>query len=139
MKIFKAFILVAAIKCSTLNQNRVRRQIDWDFINANDGDTDNGGDTFKIEKYIASVYVSDRYARTELALNVKNFDTSSQNYTFAVNLKDDEYISGLSLRIGKNGAVSTGDVHKEADAKEIFLQDKASPMLNFFASNFLHK
>ena len=77
MKIFKAFILVAAIKCSTLNQNRVRRQIDWDFINANDGDTDNGGDTFKIEKYIASVYVSDRYARTELALNVKNFDTSS--------------------------------------------------------------
>ena len=61
---------------------------------------------------------------------------NSQNYTFAVNLKDDEYISGLFLRIGENGAVSTGDVHKEADAREIFLQDKASPILNFFCLKF---
>eukprot|EP00463_Aulacantha_scolymantha_P004700 TRINITY_DN5842_c0_g1_i1.p1 TRINITY_DN5842_c0_g1~~TRINITY_DN5842_c0_g1_i1.p1 ORF type:complete len:156 (-),score=26.28 TRINITY_DN5842_c0_g1_i1:1262-1729(-) len=124
MKIFKAFILGAAVESSTLNQERVRRQgdIDWNFINSNsNGNTVGNGEIFRINKYIASVYVSDRYARTELALAVKNNDlVNNQKYNFAVNLKDDEFISGLTMRIGQNGTVSTGDVHKELAAAEIF-------------------
>jgi uncharacterized protein YegL len=107
-----------------LNQERVRRQgdIDWNFINSNsNGNTVGNGEIFRINKYIASVYVSDRYARTELALAVKNNDlVNNQKYNFAVNLKDDEFISGLTMRIGQNGTVSTGDVHKELAAAEIF-------------------
>jgi uncharacterized protein YegL len=124
MKIFKAFILGAAVESSALNQERVRRQgdIDWNFINSNsNGNTVGNGEIFRINKYIASVYVSDRYARTELALAVKNNDlVNNQKYNFAVNLKDDEFISGLTMRIGQNGTVSTGDVHKELAAAEIF-------------------
>ena len=88
MKIFKAFILGAAVECSTLNQERVRRQreIDWNFINSNsNGNTVGNGEIFRINKYIASVYVSDRYARTELALAVKNNDlVNNQKYNFKV-------------------------------------------------------
>ena len=106
MKIFKAFILGAAVEGSALNQERVRRQgdIDWNFINSNsNGNTVGNGEIFRINKYIASVYVSDRYARTELALAVKNNDlVNNQKYNFAVNLKDDEFISGLTMRIGQN-------------------------------------
>ena len=131
MKIFKAFILGAAVECSTLNQERVRRQgdIDWNFINSNsNGNTVGNGEIFRINKYIASVYVSDRYARTELALAVKNNDqVNNQKYNFAVNLKDDEFISGLTMKIGENGTVSTGDVHKENTAAEIFAKEHCYP------------
>ena len=75
MKSLKACLLAAVIECSVLNQERVRRQIDWNFVDANsDENIEGNGETFRIQKYIASVYVSDRYARTELALNVKNND-----------------------------------------------------------------
>ena len=131
MKILKAFILGATVECSTLHnvqQERVRRQgdIDWSFINSNsNGNTVGNGEIFRIQKYIASVYVSDRYARTELALDVKNNDlVNSQKYNFAVNLKEDEFISGLTMRIGENGTVSTGDVHKEITAAEIFAKEQ---------------
>ena len=127
MRIFKAFLLGAAVECLTLNNERIRRQgdIDWNFINSNsNGNTVGNGEVFRINKYIASVYVSDRYARTELALAVRNNDlVNSQKYNFAVNLKDDEFISGLTMRIGKNGEVSTGDVHKELAAAEIFAKE----------------
>ena len=131
MKIFKAFILGAAVECSKLNQERIRRQgdIDWNFINSNsNGNTVGNGEIFRINKYIASVYVSDRYARTELALAVKNNDlVNNQKYNFAVNLKDDEFISGLTMKIGENGTVSTGDVHKENTAVEIFAKEHCFP------------
>jgi len=122
MKIFLLFILGAAVKCSLLNSERVRRQgdIDWNFINSNEN-TIGDVEIFRINKYIASVHISDRYARTELALAIKNNDLiNNQKYNFAVNLKDDEFISGLTMRIGENGTVSTGDVHKEMTAAEIF-------------------
>ena len=128
MKILTAFIFGAAVECSILQQERVRRQgdIDWNFINSNsNGNTVGNGEIFRIQKYIASVYVSDRYARTELALDVKNNDlVNSQKYNFAVNLKEDEFISGLTMRIGENGKVSTGDVHKEITAAEIFAKEQ---------------
>ena len=31
------------------------------------------------------------------------------------------------MRIGENGAISTGDVHKELTATEIFLQEQGYP------------
>ena len=75
MKILKAFIVAAVIECSVLNQERYRRQIDWNFVDSNSDENIEGiGEIFRIQKFIASVYVSDRYARTELALNVKNID-----------------------------------------------------------------
>ena len=124
MKILKAFMLGAAIDCSTLERVRRQGEIDWNFINSNSNGVGNG-EIFRIKKYIASVYISDRYARTELALAVKNNDqTNSQKYNFAVNLKEEEFISGLTMRIGENGTISTGDVHKENTAVEIFQKEK---------------
>ena len=81
MKILKAFIVAAVIECSVLNQERYRRQIDWNFVDSNSDENIEGiGEIFRIQKYIASVYVSDRYARTELALNVKNIDLVNSRF-----------------------------------------------------------
>ena len=46
-------------------------------------------------------------------------------------MKDDEFISGLTMRIGENGAVSTGDVHIEKTATEIFLQEQGFPSFTY--------
>ena len=129
MKIYELILFGTAVKCSILNpQVRDRRQaIDWNFANSNTHSTGGGGgdgEIFRINKYVASVYVSDRYARTELALAVKNQDEENdQKYNFAVNLKEDEFISGLTMRIGENGTVSQGDVHVEQTAAEIFAKE----------------
>ena len=79
------------------------------------------GSKFIIENYNVDLTITDRYVRTQIAMSVENKNTNrEEKYEFGVKLDEFEFISGLTLRIGDNGAVSVGDVHKEQEAEEIF-------------------
>ena len=79
------------------------------------------GSKFFIDNYNVDVSINDRYARTQIAVSVANKNTNSAElYEFGVNLDEFEFISGLTMRMGDDGAVSVGDVHKEQEAEEIF-------------------
>ena len=93
---------------------------------AGDGIGENGcvfklGSKFLIDNYNVDVTINDRYVRTQIAVSVANKNTNSAElYEFGVNLDQFEFISGLTMRMGDDGAVSIGDVHKEKEAEEIF-------------------
>ena len=79
------------------------------------------GSKFLIDNYNVDVNINDRYVRTQIAVSVANKNTNSAElYEFGVNLDEFEFISGLTMRMGDDGAVSVGDVHKEQEAEEIF-------------------
>ena len=79
------------------------------------------GSKFLIDKYNVDVTINDRYVRTQIAVSVTNKNTNNAEfYEFGVNLDEFEFISGLTMIMGDNGAVSVGDVHKEQEAEEIF-------------------
>ena len=79
------------------------------------------GSKFLIDNYNIDVTVNDRYVRTQIAVSVENKNTASAElYEFGVKLDPSEFISGLTMRMGDDGPVSTGDVHKEKEAEEIF-------------------
>ena len=76
---------------------------------------------FRIDNYKVDVTINDRYVRTQIAVSVTNRNTKQvENYEFGVNLDQFEFISGLTMRIGANGDVFNGDVHKEKEAQQIF-------------------
>ena len=75
------------------------------------------GSKFLIDNYNVDVTINDRYVRTQIAVSVANKNTNSAElYEFGVNLDHFEFISGLTMRMGDDGAVSIGDVHKEKEA-----------------------
>ena len=79
------------------------------------------GSKFIIENYNVDLTITDRYARTQIAMSVENKNTNrKEKYEFGVKLDESEFISGFTMRIGDSGAISVGDVHKEQDAEEIF-------------------
>ena len=79
------------------------------------------GSKFLIDNYNVDVTINERYVRTQIAVSVANKNTNlAELYEFGVNLDEFEFISGLTMRIGDDGAVSIGDVHKEQEAEEIF-------------------
>ena len=79
------------------------------------------GSKFLIDNYNVDVTINDRYVRTQIAVSVANKNTNSAElYEFGVNLDQFEFISGLTMRMGDDGAVSIGDVHKEKEAEQIF-------------------
>jgi len=62
-----------------------------------------GNDKFRIKTYRVTVNVQDRYVRTEVAVQVKNKNPSeTQKYEFGVKLDETEFISSLTMRVGKN-------------------------------------
>ena len=79
------------------------------------------GSKFLIDNYNVDVSINERYVRTQIAVSVVNKNTENAGiYEFGVNLDEFEFISGLTMRMGDDGAVSVGDVHKEQEAEEIF-------------------
>merc|ERR1719443_426115 len=79
------------------------------------------GSKFLIDNYNVDVTINDRYVRTQIAVSVENKNNNTAElYEFGVNLDEFEFISGLTMRMGDDGAVSVGDVHKEQEAEEIF-------------------
>ena len=79
------------------------------------------GSKFFIDNYNVDVSINERYVRTQIAVSVANKNTNiAELYEFGVNLDEFEFISGLTMRIGDDGPVSIGDVHKEQEAEEIF-------------------
>ena len=91
-----------------------------------DGVGENGcvfklGSKFLIDKYNVEVTINDRYVRTQIAVSVSNKNTNNaEYYEFGVNLDEFEFVSGLTMRMGDDGDVFIGDVHKEQEAQEIF-------------------
>ena len=76
---------------------------------------------FLINNYNVDVTVKDRYARTQIAVSVTNMNSNSDElYKFGVALDEIQLISGFTMRMGDDGAVSHGDIHKEKEAQEIF-------------------
>jgi len=60
-------------------------------------------DKIRIKTYRVTVNVQDRYVQTEVAVQVKNKnENETEYYEFGVKLDETEYISSLTMRIGKN-------------------------------------
>lgn len=79
------------------------------------------GSKFLIDHYRHTLRISDRYVRSEIAMVIENKNNQDlEIYDFGVNLDPLEFISGLTIRVGDNGPVSSGDVHLEQEAQEIF-------------------
>ena len=76
---------------------------------------------FIIDNYNVDVTIIDRYVRTQIAVSVTNMNIRGDElYKFGVNLDQFKLISGFTMRMGDDGAVSIGDVRKEKEAEEIF-------------------
>jgi len=61
------------------------------------------GDKFRIKTYRVTVNVQDRYVQTEVAVQVKNKnENETEKYEFGVKLDETEFISSLTMRVGKN-------------------------------------
>ena len=75
-----------------------------------------------VENYRLSVFIQDRYVRSEVAVHVKNTGSGSAEYDFRVKLDENEFISGLTMRVGEK--VTHGEVHEKAEAKKIYNQAK---------------
>merc|ERR1712110_775633 len=75
-----------------------------------------------VEDYRLSIFVQDRYVRSEVAVHVKNTGTESEEYDIGVNLGEDEFISSLTMRVGDK--VTHGNVHEKKEAKEIYDEAK---------------
>ena len=56
---------------------------------------------FRIKTYRVTVNEQDRYVRSEVAVQVKNNLNSTEKYEFGVKLDENEFISSLTMRIGK--------------------------------------
>ena len=56
---------------------------------------------FRIKTYRVTVNVQDRYVRSEVAVQVKNNLNSTEKYEFGVKLDENEFISSLTMRVGK--------------------------------------
>ena len=56
-----------------------------------------------LEKYRLTVHVQDRYVRSEIAIHVVNTGSANEEYIFGVKLDKNEFISGLTMRIGSHG------------------------------------
>jgi len=81
------------------------------------------GAKFLIDTYRHTISISDRYVQSEIALVVENKNTvKAELYEFGVKLDEYEFISGLTMRVGDDGPVTVGDVHREQEAEEIFQQ-----------------
>ena len=57
---------------------------------------------FRIKTYRVTVNVQDRYVRSEVAVQVKNNLMTTEKYEFGVKLDEEEFISSLTMRIGKH-------------------------------------
>merc|ERR1712110_374588 len=75
-----------------------------------------------VEDYRLSIFVQDRYVRSEVAVHVKNTGTESEEYDFGVNLEEDEFISSLTMRVGDK--VTHGNVHEKKEAEKIYDEAK---------------
>jgi len=58
-----------------------------------------------VDQYRVTIDVQDRYVRSEIAVNVVNRGNSSENYEFGVNLAPQEFISSLTMKVGKKGLI----------------------------------
>ena len=66
------------------------------------GGVDGAADSFRVKTYRVTVNVQDRYVRTEVAVQVKNKNLNeTEKYNFGVKLDDNEFISSLTMRVGK--------------------------------------
>lgn len=70
--------------------------------------TAEAGKKFRIKTYRVSVNVQDRYVRTEVAVQVKNNLNTNEKYEFGVKLDEDEFISSLTMRVGKRNQCKFG-------------------------------
>merc|ERR1712176_577438 len=77
---------------------------------------------FRIKTYRVTVNVQDRYVRSEVAVQVKNNLQTNEKYEFGVKLDEDEFISSLTMRVGKRNQYYYGDVHETSTATQIFNQ-----------------
>ena len=76
---------------------------------------------FLINNYNVDVNINDRYVRTQIAVSVTNKNTQrNELYQFGVKLDQFEFISGLTMRMGDDGDVFIGNVHKEQEVEQIF-------------------
>ena len=57
---------------------------------------------FRIKTYRVTVNVQDRYVRTEVAVQVKNNLGTTEKYEFGVKLDETEFISSMTMRVGKH-------------------------------------
>ena len=79
------------------------------------------GSKFLIDNYNVDVTINDRYVRTQIAVSIQNNNPANDAlYKFGVNLDQYEFISSLTMRVGDDGKVLVGGVHKELEVEEIF-------------------
>ena len=57
---------------------------------------------FRIKTYRVTVNIQDRYVRSEVAVQVKNNLATTEQYEFGVKLDESEFISSLTMRVGKH-------------------------------------
>merc|ERR1711970_181772 len=74
--------------------------------------------SLKVEEYRLTCNIQDRYVQSEIAVHVKNTGTEDIEYNFGVKLDENEFISGLTMRVGNK--VTNGTVHEKEAAKEIY-------------------
>jgi len=78
------------------------------------------GNKFRVKTFRVTSNVQDRYVRTEVAVQVKNNLASKAEYEFGVKLDENEFISSLTMRIGKHNTFYYGNVHEQSTAVQIF-------------------
>jgi len=59
--------------------------------------------SLKVEKYRLSCNIQDRYVQSEIAVHVINTGNEDIEYDFGVKLDENEFISGLTMRVGDKG------------------------------------
>ena len=66
-----------------------------------------------VKDYRLSVFIQDRYVRSEVAVHVENSGNKSDEYDFGVKLDENEFISSLTMRVGDKGTIIISTVSPE--------------------------
>jgi len=80
--------------------------------------------SLKVEKYRLSCNIQDRYVQSEIAVHVKNTGNEDIEYNFGVKLDENEFISGLTMRVGDKGNLfAPPDSAPTCDSQELIISD----------------
>jgi len=60
-----------------------------------------------VENYRLTIFIQDRYVHNEVAVHVRNTANNADEYDFGVKLDENEFISGLTMRVGDKGKTIT--------------------------------
>ena len=76
-----------------------------------------------VKNYTLTVKINDRYVNSELGIHILNSANKTEDYNFAVNLNENEFISKLNIFGGKT---TFGNVYEKDQAKKILKKAKES-------------